>query len=97
MNQLLKNEKNVIFILQAPELPKHIELLTWHNKTSTGVTTEWWHQRSEFIYKNLHQIPEEVNIFDPSTFFCGKNVCRATIDGNALYFDDDHLSIYGAK
>lgn len=36
-------------------------------------------------------------ILDPTPYLCDDNYCYGDIDGTPLYFDDDHLSSYGAK
>jgi len=37
-----------------------------------------------------------VDVIDVKDLFCDSNYCYGTKDGKALYFDDDHLSIYGS-
>ena len=97
LDYLVKEDKNVVFVLQAPELPKHVELLAWEKQTKTGVSSIWWKKRMEYVYDNLHQIPDGVKVVDPAKLFCRKTHCSISINGKSLYFDDDHMSIYGAR
>lgn len=36
-------------------------------------------------------------ILDPTSYFCDNKYCYADIDGTPLYYDDDHLSFFGAE
>lgn len=37
-----------------------------------------------------------VTILDPLPYLCGKERCEAVVNNRSMYFDDDHLSRYGA-
>lgn len=37
-----------------------------------------------------------VKILDPTPYFCDNSKCYADKKGIPLYYDDDHLSVYGA-
>ena len=37
-----------------------------------------------------------VTILDPLPYLCGKDRCDALVNQRSMYFDDDHLSRYGA-
>jgi len=37
-----------------------------------------------------------ITILDPLPYLCGKQGCDAVVNQRAMYFDDDHLSRYGA-
>ena len=45
----------------------------------------------EEIKKNV-----EIDVIKTSDIFCDDKLCKLKIDGNLLYFDDNHLSLYGA-
>ncbi|PMP11309.1 hypothetical protein BCS93_08845 [Vibrio breoganii] len=38
-----------------------------------------------------------VQVLDPTSVLCNDKYCFGDIDGSPLYFDDDHLSTFGAK
>ena len=100
LNVLLENDKQVIVVNQAPELPKPIEnLLLKHGDSSTnmeGVTREWWNKRNMFVSQRLSELPSEVLVVYPEKLFCDEVHCFASKENVALYFDDDHMSVAGA-
>jgi hypothetical protein len=50
-------------------------------------------KRSAFMAALLSGLP--VHVVDPSGGLCDAARCLAMADGKPLYFDDNHLSIYG--
>lgn len=38
-----------------------------------------------------------VHILNPLPYFCEDNTCQSSKNGIPIYYDDDHLSLYGAK
>lgn len=100
MNALREAQKNVFLILQAPELPTSVENLIVRDKnpsTIVGVTRGWWEVRTQFVTERLYEVPDGVQVIDPSSLFCDDDNCYAVMNGTAMYFDDDHLSVEGAK
>lgn len=100
LRHFVSKGKNVVLVLQAPELPKPIETLvlkTAHPAERVGgVSRAWWSQRSHYVMSRIDQIPKEVKIIDPTRLFCDEVTCTASRNGVAYYFDDDHLSVAGA-
>lgn len=93
--------KKVFLVLQAPELPKSIEKLIGNSpneeKNIHGVTRKWWNERTNFLIKNLNKIPSSIIIINPADHFCDLSHCYAVKNNVSYYFDDDHISIYGAQ
>jgi peptidoglycan/LPS O-acetylase OafA/YrhL len=93
--------KRVVLVLQAPELPKPIDTLLLQaadpRGAVPGANVEWWKKRSQFVSARLAQIPKGVLIIDPARIFCTPTFCLAANQGEAFYFDDDHMSIAGAR
>jgi peptidoglycan/LPS O-acetylase OafA/YrhL len=92
--------KRVTVVLQAPELPRHIDRLIRQTDTPhtvAGVTTEWWHRRSAYVEKRLGELPKAVTVLRPESLFCDATRCFAVKQAKALYFDDDHMSAHGAR
>ena len=62
-----------------------------------GITNAEW----EVIYKGyrslLEEIPKNTNVINPKDLFCDDVSCHVIKLNEALYFDDDHLSISGAS
>jgi hypothetical protein len=48
------------------------------------------------IHKVLKDYPD-VETFDPNSFLCVQNFCRAKIGQTLLYRDETHLSLEGTK
>ena len=91
--------KRVTVVLQAPELPRQVDKLIREAddpRTVAGVTADWWHRRSAYVEQRLGELPAAVRILQPESLFCDATRCFAVKDAKALYFDDDHMSIYGA-
>jgi hypothetical protein len=49
-----------------------------------------------FVFERLGELPEDVIVVDPTDLFCDPNWCYVSNSNGFLYFDDDHLSVYGA-
>ncbi|WP_426322371.1 acyltransferase family protein [Pseudoduganella sp. R-43] len=99
LNHFASAGKHVTVVLQAPELPRQVDKLIRQAddpRTVDGVTTDWWRRRSAFVEQRLGELPAGVRILRPETLFCDAARCYAVKDGKALYFDDDHMSSYGA-
>lgn len=104
--EFAKYKKNVVVIYPIPELPKAISKLIDRNYMQDldftnlkGTETGWYLRRNEVIRNHFDnaQYPQNVVFVKPQDFFCSKDFCHASKDGRALYFDDDHLSVYGAS
>ena len=90
--------KDVLLVQQAPELRSHLRTLVVKGKGDAnivGVTSDWWEKR--YAFTDRLSIPREITTIDTSKLFCREAVCFAGEDGVAFYFDDDHLSLAGAK
>lgn len=93
--------KNVFLVLQAPELPMPIYRLLFRVANSEdeviGVKRPWWNERNKYVMMRLSEIPHQVKIIDPTNIFCDSIRCLAAKNGVAYYFDDDHMSVAGAR
>lgn len=95
--------KNVVLVLQAPELPNHIAYVVSDSSNHDalgnvqGVSTAWWQERMAYVYSRLSDIPKTVQIVDPAKALCDSKFCYAGANQKGWYFDDDHLSIAGAQ
>lgn len=99
--RLQKAGKRVVVVLQAPELGRRITDLAFQSKVHSGelvgVLTAWWNRRNSYVYERLKTLPAEVAVVDPAKMFCDDLNCYATHGGVSLYFDDDHMSVEGAR
>lgn len=93
--------KQVVVVLQAPELKRRAQDLIFTSTTQAGAVTGntrlWWEARNQYVRSRISQMPEDVVIVDPADLFCDSAYCYAARNGEALYFDDDHMSIAGAE
>lgn len=100
LNALDENGKNVILVMQAPELKEPIERLIKRDQVSngdlSGISKEWWLNRNQYVRSRISEIPKSIAIVDPTRLFCDETQCYAAKNGVAYYFDDDHMSIAGA-
>jgi peptidoglycan/LPS O-acetylase OafA/YrhL len=101
LQYLINKNKKVFLVLQAPELPQSIDnlIIKSHHPLGkiTGVSRAWWNERSNYCMKRIYQVPRNVTIIDPAIAFCDENQCYAADNGQAYYFDSNHMSIYGAR
>ena len=98
IDTLQASGKRVIYVLQAPELPRTIEYLAPHGDyRPLGVERAWWDQRMHYVYQHLGDLPDNIDIVDPEPIFCDDQHCYAGTATTAFYFDDDHLSLAGSK
>jgi hypothetical protein len=87
---------------QAWNVPNTLAVTVWRgdDPAQLGLSLEAQRaesQRQDFIFKGLVEKFPNVSILDPSNYFLGtNNLCRVVKDGEALYFDDNHLTIAGS-
>ena len=63
-----------------------------------SIKKEDYLKRSNLTFQIIKEIKEieEIVVINTSDIFCDDKLCKLKIDGNLLYFDDNHLSLYGA-
>ncbi|HEX2219825.1 MAG TPA: acyltransferase family protein [Gemmatimonadales bacterium] len=92
--------KRVILVLQSPELPRSIEELAMQHKARgepiAGVTRDWWEARNRYLRREL-EVPDGVTVVDTTDLFCDEVQCYAGEDGVSWYYDDNHVSMTGAR
>ncbi|MDA0786867.1 MAG: acyltransferase family protein [Proteobacteria bacterium] len=98
----INSKKKVIVVLQAPlpgaHIYKYISLALSSMTTSVmGLSRKEWEQTYNATNLLIAELPDDVDVIDPADIFCGKNDCLVIKDGKALYFDDNHMSRYGAR
>ena len=101
LRRFVASGKKVMLVLQAPELRKPIDTLVIRAPNPSGdvvgVERRWWNERTKYVQARLHEIPHEVTIVDPANDFCNEVNCFAARRGIAYYFDDNHMSVAGAR
>lgn len=101
-NYLFENGKNVVLILQAPTLERHINSYLKQAFFSGEVdisarSLAEWKEINGHVYASLQDLNPGVKIFDLADHFCVSGVCFAVREGQAMYFDDDHMSVFGTR
>jgi peptidoglycan/LPS O-acetylase OafA/YrhL len=100
LRAIVRQGKQAILVLQAPELPKSVTALIFDARRTGsdiyGLDRQHWMDRTEFVRSRMAHIPPEVLVVDPTGLFCDQRRCFATRNGAALYFDDHHPSVTGA-
>ena len=107
INRLMAAGKSVYLVFPIPELPAHISkamiplsiftqtpLLDLNKSTSA----KYYISRNNFILNKLSSLNYGNNLYsiEPFEILCDGEYCPAVINRDALYFDDDHLSVIGA-
>jgi hypothetical protein len=102
---IAKNKKNVFVIKPIPELGNHINVLLRNSyrhgsdiENIKGSTMEYYEQRNEFILNHFKNVvyQDNVHFIDPAKYICDGKDCWAIKKGLPIYFDDDHLTVFGA-
>lgn len=103
LDALQRSGLKVYYVLQPPELPKDIKyyykgyIENVADVDMRGVSRNWWNARNSYVLERLDTIPKGVTVIDPADFLCDQHWCYASRDGEFMYFDDDHLSVKGAR
>ncbi len=108
LNRLVSRGKNVIFVIDNPELDFHprscisnrpLKGLLNSNSFRCAVTYEAYKKRNaeykSIVGSVLTDFPS-VRVFDTSKLLCDESWCWAKKDGRLLYYDIDHLSLDGS-
>ena len=104
----LSNDKtHVFFILPVPEMNRSIHsLMNTEYLTSQSIPQnlvsmplKQHTDRNQIIlnWLNSQTFPKNVSLINPEKTMCDANNCYAIKYSTSYYFDDDHLSIEGAK
>lgn len=94
--------KTVVLVLQAPLPGAHIDKYLNYKlqtlpSTIRGMSIENWNHTYRAANSIIEEISNDVIVVNPTDYFCESNECLVVKDGKALYFDDDHMSVNGAK
>ena len=105
--RLRKSGKTVYLLYPIPELPEHIEkvvspysVFSDNPRFNLSQTTSanYYFERNDFILKKLNSLRygHSLRAVHPFEVLCDSRGCPAISSGRSLYFDDDHLSNFGA-
>ena len=100
----LAKERPVYLVRPIPEMMEDVPkiaarrfLMTRHIP-EISISLEQYHERHNFVWAAQDAAQEQcgVKILDPLPYLCWDGRCHAIKDGRSMYYDDDHLSEYGA-
>ena len=100
LEHLAGSGRKVVLVVQPPELPLHIEDLIEtapEGGAVAGLSRAEWESRLAAFTARIAELPPEVRIVDPADLFCDAQLCFAAKGGVSFYFDDNHLSVAGAR
>ncbi|MCE6237778.1 acyltransferase family protein [Acinetobacter pittii] len=106
INTLCKFSKNneVYVTRPTPEFPVNVPKVLVHREiiksTTPLIITRKAHlARSQLTWEAQDEASKKcgIKILDTTDFFCDKEICYSEKKRIPLYFDDDHLNIYGAS
>jgi peptidoglycan/LPS O-acetylase OafA/YrhL len=105
VNSLVKHNKQIILVMQTPTLPRHVQfyirLLGNASTDRASRSLQEWDQLyagAQELKKEFKQrFPNNGYIIDPVNTFCDDHNCYPIIDRKALYYDTNHMSLYGAE
>jgi len=103
VKQLQESGKSVYLLEPIPELPHHIDKIIFRDYKNPivrriGSTKNYYNERNKNILTHLKSIAKDTGsiILSSSNALCDNKNCFAIQEGQALYFDDNHLSMSGA-
>jgi hypothetical protein len=97
--------KRVVLVYPSPEYGSSVPILLARaahrgaDLTTVGLARATFESQRAKLVRALDAIrgDRRIGMVDPSRLLCDATRCRAWADGHALYFDDDHLSVSGAR
>ena len=108
VERLIASGKTVYIQYPIPELPLHISnLLTPFSIFGGGLrfdlqkttNADYYFTRNRYILEKLDALNynHQLIAVKPFELMCNNNNCPAVSKGKSLYFDDGHLSVFGAQ
>lgn len=107
VSQLKNSNKEVIILFPVPEPLTHIEKLTtpitiFHDTYEVNLVKQpikHYFELTSYANGELNKIVERYALesLNPFEQFCDNQYCYSVIDDKAVYFDNNHLSNFGAS
>jgi peptidoglycan/LPS O-acetylase OafA/YrhL len=104
VHRLERSGKRVFVLLPVPELDmliqKKIVLSDGADpvRSARGTSRNYFEERNRYILEKMKGLSwsERLIPIAPASALCSAQDCRAIIDGAAMYYDNNHLSLKGA-
>ena len=104
IEKLLATGKRIVFVLDVPILkahPNQCEKRLGIIPTKNCRMTELGLKKEREIYlesvQRLLKTYPKLTLYDPTHMLCNQAVCNGKVQGNYMYFDDNHLNSDGSK
>ena len=105
VTELESKGKNIIIVIDVPELPFFprdcIPRLFKHSVVTecsiSKLTVLKRQDQLRALLKDIKKSHPNIRIFDPLTFLCDDHICRVKLDNILVYRDSHHLSIRGGE
>ncbi|MEZ5751830.1 MAG: acyltransferase family protein [Paracoccaceae bacterium] len=105
VDRLVTAGKTVYVLGPVPELPVHVERIIFDTTRSIGdrsdapgASVDFLHARYDAINARLAEFEgPHSEVVSISETLCDSDMCRATQNASSNYFDDNHLSMAGAR
>jgi peptidoglycan/LPS O-acetylase OafA/YrhL len=105
INNLLKLNRKVVIVSSIPEVgydvPSSYSIAFRTGRDINGIiapTFDEYLERNGVVIDIMNEVRSRYNvqIIDPAGILCDKSICRVVVDGQPLYRDGHHLSIFGS-
>lgn len=98
IKRLSASGKHVYVMLPLPELPVNVDRYIYRRR-DTSFSANDYDKRNAWVLAHMVAVAAipNVTILDPRKAVCDGKICRAVIDGQAMYFDDNHFSMAAAR
>ena len=94
--------RRVVLVAPIPEIARHIDKYTLFRHPGSGpvptVSRTYYEARNREALAGLDRLKAlGAELLPVASTLCDARTCYGSHDGEALYFDDDHLSLAGAR
>ena len=98
-------ENNPVYMFRpVPELIEHVPkvmgraMLYRNEQVRVSITREYYENRNTVANKLIDELEQRCGVIpvDVADAFCDEEHCYGDVDGQPVYFDDDHLNTKGA-
>ena len=101
-NDLIDSCKNVYIVLPIPEqgihINKYFKYISNSKSTIFGVSIKYYKERNKYFFNNFHNYNKKIHLIDPLEKIGTEKFNTYIIkNDSSLYFDDNHLSLYGSS
>ena len=98
IERLSASGKHVYVMLPLPELPVNVDRYIYRQGDASIPASDYY-KRHAWVLAHMAEVAAipNVTILHPRRAICNPKTCRVVIDGQVMYFDDNHFSMAGAR